>query len=97
MQKAITEAIKLIGHDISIEPEWQLLWTELQKHYPDPSRFVPDVARTVVTWCRSLCEIAEDDSNEEWTETLLEKLKSAHVLKVVFDVSLFAALCASEY
>jgi hypothetical protein len=87
VQTSIAEVKKLIGHDVLIEPEWQLLWAELQKHYEDPSRFVPDIARAVVAWCRSLCEAAEDDSNEEWTETLLEKLKSVHVLKVLFDVS----------
>ena len=78
----------MIGHDVLIEPEWQLLWPELQKHYEDNSRFVPDVARAVVAWCRSLCELAEDDSNEEWTEQLLEKLKSSHILKILLDVGM---------
>ena len=87
VQKRIAEVRQLIGHEVSIEPEWQLLWAELQKHYEDNSRFVPDVARVVSTWCQSLCEMAEEDSNEEWTETLLEKLKSTHLLKVLFDVS----------
>jgi hypothetical protein len=86
VQKAITEVRKLIGHDVVIEPEWQLLWAELQKHYSDNSRFVPDIAKVVIAWCRSLCEIADDDRNEQWTETLLERLKAAHILKVLFDV-----------
>ena len=86
MQKSIAEVKKLIGHDIVVEPEWQLLWAELQKHYSDNSRFVPDVVQVVVAWFRSLCELAEDDTNEEWTETLLDKLKSTHMLKILFDV-----------
>jgi hypothetical protein len=90
VQKAIAEVKQLIGHEVSIEPEWQLLWAELQKHYEDNSRFVPDVVQVVVTWCRSLCEMAEEESNEEWTETMLEKLKAAHVLKVLLDVNLAA-------
>lgn len=90
VQISIADVKKLLGHEVIIEPEWQLLWAELQKHYEDPGRFVPDVARAVVTWCRSLCEMAENDANEEWTENFLEKLKGTHVLKVLFDVRIAA-------
>ena len=86
VQKAFREVKTLIGHEVAAEPEWHLLWAEMQKHYEDNSRFVPDVVQAVVTWCRDLCDMAEDDTNEEWTEALLEKLKAAHVLKIMFDV-----------
>lgn len=88
VQTSIAEVKKLIGHDVSIEPEWQLLWAELQQHYDeDADRFAPDIARAVIAWCRSLCEMAEDDSNEAWTEVLLERLKSVHRLDVLLNVS----------
>ena len=43
VQGAIAEVKNLIGHDVLIEPEWQLLWAEMQKNYDDNSKFVmPD-------------------------------------------------------
>ncbi|KIW02700.1 uncharacterized protein PV09_06138 [Verruconis gallopava] len=87
VQKAILEVKKLIGYDLLVEPEWQILWTELHQHYDEPGGFVPDIARVFIAWTRSICDIAEDDSNGSWIEALLERLKSAQVLKILFDIS----------
>ena len=86
VQKSICGVKTLIGVDVNIEPEWQLLWTELQKNYPDPGLFVPNIASAVSAWCRCICELADDDKNEAWTETLLEKLKESRWLNVLFEV-----------
>ena len=87
MQSSFAQLSKLIGYPVSIEPEWQLLWTELQKSFPDAGTFVPEFARGVVLWCNTLNNLADDESNESWTELLLEKLSNTRVLKVVLEVS----------
>lgn len=72
MQRSITALSGILGIPVQIEPEWPILWVELQNVFPDPGTFVPSVASVVSSWCTSLAALAEDDSNEAWTEALLE-------------------------
>jgi hypothetical protein len=41
LQESTADLKALIGYEVMIEPEWQLLWTALQSHYPDPGMFRP--------------------------------------------------------
>jgi hypothetical protein len=41
VQKSIGELKALIGREVLIEPEWQLLWAALQAHFPDPGMINP--------------------------------------------------------
>jgi hypothetical protein len=88
VQKTIQAVKKLLGTSFEVEPEWAILWNALSKHFPDPANFVPIVASIFVAWCKSFIDIAEDERNEEWTETLLEKLKLTRGvgLKVLIEV-----------
>jgi len=86
VQKTFAEVRSLIGYPVRLEPEWSLLWTELQSCFPDTGTFVPIIANTIVSWCRTLAALAEDDSNSEWTEELLEKLSRTQALCVVLEV-----------
>jgi hypothetical protein len=88
VQTTILSVKKLLGTSFEVEPEWTILWNALSKHFPDPASFVPVVASMFVAWCKSLIEIAEDERNEDWTDTLLEKLKMTRGvgLKVLFEV-----------
>ncbi len=87
LKKSIKDLKELLGHDVVVEPEWQLLLAELDKFYPDKGNFVATVARCVETWCKSLSELLEDEANEEWTDNLLERLKSWSRLRLCIEVS----------
>lgn len=65
---------EVLGKETLVEPEWQLLLAELDKFYADKENFVATVAGCVATWCKSLTELLEDEANEEWAETLLERI-----------------------
>jgi hypothetical protein len=88
VRTTILSVKKLLGTSFEVEPEWAILWNALSKHFPDPASFVPTVASIFVAWCKSLMEIAENEDNEDWTETLLEKLKLTRGvgLKVLIEV-----------
>lgn len=78
---------ELLGLDVVIEPEWQLLLAELDSTFPDKGTFVPTISSHVETWCKSLIELLENEANTEWTETLLEKLKASYSrLRLFVDV-----------
>ena len=75
---------------------WPLLLVELDKLYPDKTNLVAVVAGCVETWCKSMIELLEDDSNEEWTDTLLERVKSWSRIRVFIEVSLMGDRLASR-
>jgi len=70
-----------------VEPEWPLLLVELDKYYPDKTNLVAIVAGCVATWCKSMTELLEDEAHEEWTETLLERVKSLSRIRLFLEVS----------
>jgi hypothetical protein len=78
----------LIGYEIVLRPEWDLLWNELKPNFPDNAGFVPAIASAVSGWCNALEEIAGDDQNEAWTEELLERVGKSNAVKVVLEVCL---------
>ena len=72
-QLAIVALRGVIGCEVTIQPQWQLLWAELQPHYPEVSYFVPNVGSMVTAWCKSMQTMLEDEAaNGEWTEKVLE-------------------------
>jgi hypothetical protein len=77
VQTTFRKLEELIGYGVSCEPEWSMLWSELQSAYPDKDNFVPAIARIVDAWCSSLAwRLEQQDAKfDEWTELLLEKLK----------------------
>ncbi|OCK83714.1 hypothetical protein K432DRAFT_321727 [Lepidopterella palustris CBS 459.81] len=86
LQKAQKALSELIGYKIQCEPEWPMLWTELQPYFPDTSTFIPSVCSTLVAWCNALTTLLDDDSNSEWTELALEELSKASVLRIRIEV-----------
>jgi hypothetical protein len=78
LQVAIKQLHEVLGFEVVVDPEWQLLIVELDKQYADKTAFIPAVAGCVTVFCRSMTELLEDENNEEWTETLLEKVKNSY-------------------
>ncbi|KAI0542510.1 hypothetical protein GGR58DRAFT_452633 [Xylaria digitata] len=73
VQKAIKNLKEVIGVGVSVNPEWPLLFTELDSFYPDKATLVPSVAAAVEAFCTALTTFADDEANGEWADTLLEQ------------------------
>ncbi|KAK0657019.1 hypothetical protein B0T16DRAFT_366800 [Cercophora newfieldiana] len=86
LQTALKSLQELLGHEIVIEPEWQLLLAELEEFYPDKGNFVTILAGCVEAWVKSMAELLEDSAHEDWTEIVLEKSKSGR-LRLFLEVS----------
>jgi hypothetical protein len=88
MQKSMAALQELIGYEVSVDPEWQLLLVELESIYPDKADLIITISGCVTAWCRALAELLDDENNEEWTEGLLERLKDAWSrLRLFIEVS----------
>ncbi|KAK1714646.1 hypothetical protein BDP67DRAFT_512635 [Colletotrichum lupini] len=75
LQQALKALRDVLGLEIDVNPDWQILLTQLDAEYADRTDFVAAVAGTVEAWCRAATELLEDEKNEEWTNTLLDKLR----------------------
>ncbi|TDZ21681.1 hypothetical protein Cob_v005403 [Colletotrichum orbiculare MAFF 240422] len=88
LKKALKDLKEVLGVEIDVELDWSLLLSELDSQYPDKGDFAAAVAGTVETWAKATTELLNDDTNNEWTETLLERLKATHLrLRVYVEVS----------
>ncbi|KAF2972062.1 hypothetical protein GQX73_g1622 [Xylaria multiplex] len=85
VQKAIKNLKEVIGVGVSVNPEWPLLFTELDSFYPDKATLVPSVATVVEACCTALATFADDDANGEWADTLLEQTEG----RVRFALEIF--------
>ncbi|KXJ89437.1 hypothetical protein Micbo1qcDRAFT_196767 [Microdochium bolleyi] len=73
VQKQLKKLRDVIGKDIDVQPEWQLLLAELDKAYDDKAALVLDAASCVIGWAQGLEALAEDENNSDWAEELLDK------------------------
>ncbi|KAK3335844.1 hypothetical protein B0T19DRAFT_20875 [Cercophora scortea] len=86
LQTTLKSVQELLGRDVSIDPEWQLLTAELDKFYPDKGNLVVIVAGCVQVWAKSMMELLDDESLEKWTEQVLEKTLAPGRLRVFLEV-----------
>lgn len=84
LQKTFQRLQDVLGHEVAVQPEWPLLLAELEGIYSDKADLVVVVAACVETWCKALIELLEDESNEEWVDTLLDHVKPR--LRLVLEV-----------
>ena len=77
VKKEFASVKSVLGLDVSAEPQWQLLWTELKDNFKEQDQFVPNIAGATAAWARALKNICDMDENEEWVDELLERCKSA--------------------
>ena len=87
-QKSIAALRDLLGLPVTIQLDSTILWSELQKYYPDQSTFVPSITAVVKIWTDCLATRLADDANAAWTEQLLERVnRSGKTLKARVEVS----------
>ena len=88
-QKAIQALKEVVGYQVEVSIDIALLWSELQRFYPDPETFVPSITTVVQDWAECLTARLENDDNAAWTEKLLEVLmERGTVVKARLEVSL---------
>ncbi|KAK8098510.1 uncharacterized protein PG998_013996 [Apiospora kogelbergensis] len=74
VRKSLAKLRELLGLDVAVEPEWPLLLAALNDAYPDKQGLVPVVAQCVRVWADVLVTVLQDEeANEEWIETLLDR------------------------
>jgi len=71
-QTSLTALKELIGLPVNVILEPAILWSELQKYYPDQGTFIPTITDIVKSWCDILASRLQDEAYAEWTEELLE-------------------------
>ncbi|KAI0893151.1 hypothetical protein F4806DRAFT_477164 [Annulohypoxylon nitens] len=76
---------QLLGINVVIVVEWELLLNELDDDYQDKSTLVPSVALGIKAFLDGLQEILDNEVDPEWTDTLLEHCDSC--LKLIIGVS----------
>jgi hypothetical protein len=77
VKKAFSSLKEIVGHDVACEPQWQMLWTELQDRFNEIDQFVPTITNAVTAWAEALTKICDEETNEEWIEEMLERVKGA--------------------
>ena len=86
VQQAFKTLESIIGLKVSCNPEWDMLWTELEPKFPDKATFVPNITGVIAAWCEVLGARLEDDKFTGWTEDLLAKLETVRSVKVHVQV-----------
>ena len=86
VQKSFGKLAEVIGYPVTCEPEWHMIFTELESANPDKTTFVPAISILVEAWSATLLRRLEDDSFAAWTEELLQKLKPAGAVKLLIEV-----------
>ena len=74
-QKAIADLIHVCGLPVDIDFDVSILWTELQKYFPDQDTFVSTIVRVLKSWTDCLRDRLSDDINAGWTEKFLAHLE----------------------
>lgn len=86
LQNAFKTLESIVGLKVSCNPEWNMLWAELEPKFPDKNIFVPNITGVIAAWCEVLGARLEDDKVTEWTEDLIGKLESVRSVKIHVQV-----------
>lgn len=86
VQQAFKALSQVVGLEVYCEPEWPMLWAELEKAFPDKTTFVPTIAKWVAVWSDVLKIRLDDDKNSEWADELLNKLNDVQNIKLFISV-----------
>ena len=86
MQTKISALATTLGYQITLDPEWGMLWASLSAFYPDQSTFIPSVVGVLTQWCEAFTTWVEEDSNEVAVERLLDALKGVGVVRLALEV-----------
>ncbi len=88
IQQALSKLKEALGIDVVVEPQWQLLLTELDSYYPGPdkSTFVPTIANCVQSLLIGFTALTEGEETAKWADELLDHVSRS--LKVFLEVSI---------
>ena len=89
IQRQIERVKTVIGLSVSCQIDWVTLYHDLQPYFKEEqlSQFVPHVSVVVRAWCEALVIKAEQESSEDWTDELLNKLGPAQTINLHIQVS----------
>ena len=88
-QKALKTLHELLGYKVDVEIDSPQLWSDLQRYYPDPGTFAPNITNIIRTWAECLTARLQDDSNAGWTENLLDHItEGGTIVRARLEVSL---------
>jgi hypothetical protein len=87
IRSKIKELQDLLGKEISIVLDWEVLWDTLQSKYPEKELFVPSVVTLIATFITILHGKLADENDEEWTDEFLEQVVTHSGLQVVILVN----------
>ncbi|KAL2210777.1 hypothetical protein CC79DRAFT_1366159 [Sarocladium strictum] len=78
-----------LGVIVKCQPEWPIIVNDLRPVYDERGvDLVASVAGLVRSVCEAVCELVDDNGDETWGDTLLEKLgESFRTLKIFPEVS----------
>jgi hypothetical protein len=71
---------------VTFDPEWPIIWTIFERHYPDPGTFIPSVTVVLAAWCDAFLFWLERVDNEEAVDKLLNILKTVGRLELALNV-----------
>jgi len=96
-QEALNTLIELLGYQVHVEVDSAQLWSDLEKFYPDPETFAPNITTVIQTWAECLTARLQDDANAVWTEKFLGMVtERGTVVRAHVEVSLPLPLGASD-
>ena len=81
-----------LGQEISPDVEWQALWAETGKQFPQTNTFVPNVVMIVSAWNERLLSRLENDIYAQWSEQLLEALSEVKTRVVKLHIQVCGSL-----
>ncbi|KJR87434.1 uncharacterized protein SPSK_10412 [Sporothrix schenckii 1099-18] len=92
VQVARANLHKVLGCAVTINPEWIQLLGDLDKVYPDKQSLATAVAGCVELWCKVFAELLEgvedaDTAQQEWAETLMDRLQPLNGLRLLVTVT----------
>ncbi|KAM0348702.1 hypothetical protein ACHAPU_004139 [Fusarium lateritium] len=92
-QKSMAKLKAVLGLEVHCEPQWPILVSELENVWEDKSQLVASVALFVQTWVEALAELLEDETQEDWTDALLTKIRA---LTARLNLTVEACITVSE-
>jgi hypothetical protein len=86
--KALQGLGDTLGVIVKCQPEWPIIVNDLRPVYDERGvDLVASVAGLVRSVCEAVCELVDDNGDETWGDTLLEKLgESFRTLKIFPEV-----------
>lgn len=93
-QSSVHDAIQrlkdVLGRTITCEPDFPILFAELEAQYDDKGDVITAITSCIQVWFTVLADMVDDDNNEDWGYNMLDTLQhhEAWYPKLTVEVSL---------